>query len=62
MRHMLDTEICIYAINERPAAVLQALRNHETAGLGISKSNLDGDPLARCALRAAAGRGPRHRL
>jgi tRNA(fMet)-specific endonuclease VapC len=36
MRYMLDTGICIYAINERPAAVLQALRRHESAGLGIS--------------------------
>ena len=36
MRYMLDTDICIYAINERPARVLQALREHEAAGLGIS--------------------------
>ena len=36
MRYMLDTDICIYAINERPAGVLQALREHEAAGLGIS--------------------------
>ena len=33
---MLDTDICIYVINERPAAVLQAFRQHEAAGLGIS--------------------------
>ena len=36
MRYMLDTDICIYAINERPARVLQALRDHEAAGLGMS--------------------------
>jgi len=36
MRYMLDTDICIYVINERPAAVLQAFRQHEAAGLGIS--------------------------
>jgi tRNA(fMet)-specific endonuclease VapC len=36
MRYMLDTDICIYVINERPAAVLQAFRQHEVAGLGIS--------------------------
>jgi tRNA(fMet)-specific endonuclease VapC len=36
MRYMLDTDICIYVINERPAAVLQAFRKHEAAGLGIS--------------------------
>ncbi|HZX32711.1 MAG TPA: type II toxin-antitoxin system VapC family toxin [Rhodocyclaceae bacterium] len=36
MRYMLDTNICIYAIKNRPAAVLDALRQHEAAGLGIS--------------------------
>ena len=36
MRYMLGTDICIYVINERPPAVLQAFRDHEAAGLGIS--------------------------
>jgi len=36
MRYMLDTDICIYAINERPPKVLQALREHYTEGLGVS--------------------------
>lgn len=36
MRYMLDTDICIYVINERPAMVLQAFREHESEGLGIS--------------------------
>jgi tRNA(fMet)-specific endonuclease VapC len=36
MRYMLDTDICIYAINERPAAVLQAFVKHQPLGLGIS--------------------------
>lgn len=36
MRYMLDTDICIYAINERPPAVLQAIRQHQAAGLGVS--------------------------
>lgn len=36
MRYMLDTNICIYAIKHRPAAVRDALRAHEAAGLGIS--------------------------
>lgn len=36
MRYMLDTDICIYAINERPAAVLNAFRAHAADGLGIS--------------------------
>jgi tRNA(fMet)-specific endonuclease VapC len=33
---MLDTNICIYAIKNRPASVLERLRIHEAAGLGIS--------------------------
>ena len=36
MRDMLDTDICIYAINERPPGVLQALREHHAEGLGVS--------------------------
>ena len=36
MRYMLDTDICIYTINERPAAVLIAFRKFQSAGLGIS--------------------------
>lgn len=36
MRFMLDTDICIYAINDRPPRVLQALREHYAEGLGVS--------------------------
>lgn len=36
MRFMLDTNICIYAIKNRPASVLEALRSHEAAGIGVS--------------------------
>lgn len=36
MRYMLDTNICIYAIKERPAAVVAALREHAAAGIGLS--------------------------
>ena len=36
MRYMLDTNICIHAIKNRPASVLAALRAHEPAGIGIS--------------------------
>ena len=36
MRFMLDTDICIYAINDRPPQVLQALREHYAEGLGVS--------------------------
>lgn len=36
MRYMLDTNICIYAIKHKPACVIDALRAHEAAGLGIS--------------------------
>lgn len=36
MRYMLDTNICIYAIKNRPASVQAALRANESAGIGIS--------------------------
>lgn len=36
MRYMLDTNICIYVIKRRPPEVIEALRAHEAAGLGIS--------------------------
>ena len=36
MRYMLDTDICIYTINERPSTVLQAFRRNQGAGLGVS--------------------------
>lgn len=36
MRYLLDTDICIVAINERPPQVLAALRRHAAEGLGIS--------------------------
>ena len=36
MRYMLDTDICIYSINERPPHVLEALRRNAAAGLGVS--------------------------
>lgn len=36
MRYMLDTDICIYVINARPPAVLEAFKAHAAEGLGIS--------------------------
>lgn len=36
MRYLLDTNICIYAIKQRPAEVVAALRAHASAGIGIS--------------------------
>lgn len=36
MRYLLDTNICIYAIKQRPASVVEALRAHANAGIGIS--------------------------
>lgn len=36
MRFMLDTNICIYAIKQQPTTVLEALRQHEAEGIGIS--------------------------
>ena len=36
MRYMLDTNICIYLIKRRPAAVTAALLQHEAEGVGVS--------------------------
>ena len=36
MRYMLDTDICIYAMNARRPEVLDAIRRHASAGIGIS--------------------------
>lgn len=36
MRYLLDTDICIYVINQRPQAVLDRFLAHEQDGLGIS--------------------------
>ena len=36
MRFMLDTNNCIYVIKRRPEAVLNALLQHEAAGVGLS--------------------------
>lgn len=36
MRYLLDTDICIYTINQRPARVLERFQRHAADGLGIS--------------------------
>ena len=36
IRYLLDTNICIYVINAKPATVLARLCEHEVDGLGIS--------------------------
>lgn len=36
MKHLLDTDICIYIINERPKRVLDRFRKHSVGDLGIS--------------------------
>ena len=36
IRYLLDTNICIYVINAKPATVLARLFEHEVDGLGIS--------------------------
>lgn len=36
MRYLLDTNICIYAIKNRPPQVIDHLRAHAAEGLGIS--------------------------
>jgi tRNA(fMet)-specific endonuclease VapC len=36
VRYMLDTDICIYVINNKPPRVLAQFLAHETEGLGVS--------------------------
>jgi tRNA(fMet)-specific endonuclease VapC len=36
MRYLLDTDICVYVISQRPPHVLEEFKKHEAAGLGIS--------------------------
>lgn len=36
MKYLLDTDICIYVINKRPAKVIEKLRKFEPGKLGIS--------------------------
>lgn len=36
MKYLLDTDICIYIINERPRRVLDRFRKHSVGDLGIS--------------------------
>ena len=36
MKYLLDTDICIYIINERPKRVLDRFRKHAVGDLGIS--------------------------
>ncbi|MBL8513314.1 MAG: type II toxin-antitoxin system VapC family toxin [Betaproteobacteria bacterium] len=36
MKYLLDTDICIYLINARPASVLNKFRRHSVGDLGIS--------------------------
>ena len=36
MKYLLDTDICIYIINERPKGVLNRFRKHTVGDLGVS--------------------------
>ncbi len=36
MRFLLDTDICIYVINERPASVLTHFRRHRVGEIGVT--------------------------
>jgi tRNA(fMet)-specific endonuclease VapC len=36
VRYLLDTNICVYAIKQRPPQVIARLREHAPEGLGIS--------------------------
>jgi tRNA(fMet)-specific endonuclease VapC len=36
MKYLLDTDTCIYLINERPRGVLARFRRHEVGDIGVS--------------------------
>lgn len=36
MKYLLDTNICIYLINERPPGVLERFRRHQVGDVGVS--------------------------
>lgn len=36
MKYLLDTDICIYLINERPVGVLERFRRHQVGDVGVS--------------------------
>ncbi|MBL8520641.1 MAG: type II toxin-antitoxin system VapC family toxin [Betaproteobacteria bacterium] len=36
MKYLLDTNICIYLINERPAGVLTRFKRHQVSDFGVS--------------------------
>lgn len=36
MKYLLDTNICIYIINERPPGVLERFRQHDIGEIGVS--------------------------
>ena len=40
MKYMLDTNICIYVIKNKPPTVLQRFRDHQNDGLCISAITL----------------------
>ena len=42
MRYMLDTNICIYAIQHKPLSVIAALRSHAAEGIGLSTISVAG--------------------
>jgi len=36
MRYLIDTNICIYIINQRPASVIQRFKQYEVGEIGVS--------------------------
>lgn len=39
MKYLIDTNICIYIINKRPAAVIKKFKQFELGEIGISTIN-----------------------
>ena len=56
MKHLLDTDTCIYVINERPAPVIAQFRKHPVGDIGISSITA-----AELAFGVAKSGSPRNR-
>lgn len=56
MKFLLDTDICIYVINERPARVLDQFRKRQVEDVGLSSITV-----AELSFGVAKGRSARNR-
>ena len=56
MKHLLDTDTCIYVINERPAPAIAQFRKHPVGDIGVSSITA-----AELAFGVAKSGSPRNR-